>query len=65
MLIFMDTANQGTTPAVTDVLASADPNDVTNPDNVKRFWILYDRLFILSANTPANKLNVLNGIKYI
>jgi len=56
MLIFMDTANQGTTPAVTDVLASADPNDVTNPDNVKRFWILYDRLFILSANTPARQI---------
>lgn len=50
MLIVMDTANQGSTPAVTDVLQSANVTAYINVDNTKRFWILFDQLYHLDIN---------------
>jgi len=65
MLIFMDTANQGTTPAVTDVLAMQILMTLLIQTMLKDFgYYTIDYLYYLLIH-QQDKLNVLNGIKYI
>lgn len=52
IILVQDTANQGTAPAVLDVLTSEDTYSMTNLDNVKRFRILMDKVF--NFNTLGN-----------
>lgn len=50
IVVFVDTANQGSTPAITDVLTAATPDSLKNVDNQKRFVILRDKRYALSIN---------------
>lgn len=50
IIIFMDTANQGSSPAVTDLLNTAVPTAQRNIDNMKRFKIFHDKLISFDAN---------------
>lgn len=53
-MIVMDTANQGSTPAVTDVIA--DYISPMNVDNTKRFVTLVDRRYTFSINGDRGRL---------
>lgn len=53
VIIFVDTAGQGTTPAITDVLRSAEVVSGLNTDNGKRFTVLRDYFFSLSNGSHA------------
>lgn len=50
LMIVIDTANQGSTPAVADILQTVSTTSNINVDNSKRFWILYDKLTSLDIN---------------
>lgn len=50
ILLVLDTANQGTTPAVADILQTVSTTSNINVDNSKRFWFLYDKLTTLDIN---------------
>lgn len=53
VIIFIDTANQGSNPAVTDVLTSATITSQRNIDNMKRFKILYDKMHSFDTDTTT------------
>ncbi|MGN7614506.1 hypothetical protein ACQZV8_20750 [Magnetococcales bacterium HHB-1] len=48
LIIFNDRVSNGSTPAITDVLASSDPMSFLNLNNTSRFKIIYDRLYRLT-----------------
>lgn len=59
VILFMDTANQGVTPSISDVLtASVTVNSQRNVDNMKRFKIFQDRLFSFDPDTKTRALKV-------
>jgi hypothetical protein len=64
LIVFSDSQNNGSTPTVAEVISRADPNATytRNVTVVKRFKILYDTHFALSATgsnrTVARKLDL-------
>lgn len=59
IIVFTDTANQGSTPSVTSVITTASVVAQKNVDNQKRFVILKDIKFWLNA---ANKTQTIGKI---
>jgi len=55
IVYFIDTQNQGTTPAVTDLLEATDVRSAFNHINLHRFVILVDDMFTLSLGGPTAK----------
>lgn len=50
VLVFADTQNNGTTPAVADLLIGSNLTSPINPDNTQRFTVLFDDHIDLSQN---------------
>jgi len=60
LIIFVDHANQGVAPAVTDLLVSDAFASMRNgaPDNMKRYTILSDELYLLDSDSHGATLVV-------
>jgi len=50
VIYFIDNANQGALPAVTDVLQAASQLSPLNKNNGKRFTVLYDKIHAVNVN---------------
>nr|UOF78571.1 capsid protein [Cressdnaviricota sp.] len=69
LVLFVDHDNQGATPAVTDLIQSADARAFINRVNGKRFSVLKDWQYVLNTSTGAQQndkvfLRLAHHIKY-
>jgi hypothetical protein len=62
LLIVYDRQADGAAPIITDVLAASDSMSLFNPDNSKRFAIIYDKVFAVSGYADSSSAVVTGHI---
>lgn len=64
-MILQDLKNEGSLPAVTDILETSNVNAPLNADSVDRFWILADKKFTLNSGGGESKpINVFRRLNF-